>query len=64
VGGTLVFLQSSAPFTAQVPGSVIVPQGATTAPFTITTTHVTSTQTVTITASAAGIQQTAVLIVQ
>ena len=64
VGGIVVILQSSTPTTAQVPGSVVVPQGAITAPFTIQTYHVASTQTVTITASAGGLIQTAVLTVQ
>jgi hypothetical protein len=64
VGGIFVTLQSSAPTTAQTPGSVVVPQGATTASFTIQTYHVTPTQTVTITASAGGVKQTAVLTVQ
>jgi len=64
VGGITVTLQSSAPTIAQVSSPVTVLQGATTAPFTIQTYHVTSTQTVTITASAGGIQQTAVLTVQ
>jgi uncharacterized protein (TIGR03437 family) len=63
VGGTAVSLQSNSA-TAQVPPFVIVPQGATTASFTISTTHVTSTQTVTITAKAGGVTETAVLIVQ
>jgi hypothetical protein len=57
-------LQSSQPATAQVPGFVIVPQGATTASFNIPTTRVTSTQTVEITATAGGAAKTAVLTVQ
>jgi uncharacterized protein (TIGR03437 family) len=64
LGGIIVTLQSSAPTTAQVAGPVLVPQGATTVSFTIQTYHVTSTQTVTITASAGGIKQTATLTVQ
>ena len=64
VGGIFVTLQSTWPTTAQVPGSVVVPQGAITVPFTIQTYHVASTQTVTITASAGGIAKTAVLTVQ
>jgi uncharacterized protein (TIGR03437 family) len=64
VGGITVTLLSSSPITAQVPSPVIVQQGATTASFTILTTHVTSTQTVTITATAGGVKQTAVLTVQ
>jgi hypothetical protein len=64
VGGITVTLQSSLPITAQVPPMVVVPQGATTASFTISTTQVTSTQTVTITAKAGGVTETATLIVQ
>ena len=63
-GGTIVSLQSSLPTIAQVPGSVVVQQGATTASFTIQTYPVTSTQTVTITAKAGSVTETAVLIVQ
>ena len=64
VGGISVSLQSSLPITAQVPSFVTVQQGTTTASFTVQTTHVTSTQTVTITAKAGGITETAVLTVQ
>jgi len=64
LGGIIVSLQSSPPGYAQVPSFVTVPQGATTASFTISTTHVTSTQTVTITATAGSVSETAVLIVQ
>jgi uncharacterized protein (TIGR03437 family) len=64
VGGITVNLQSSSLTYAHVPSFVTVLQGATTAPFTISTTHVTSTQTVTITATAGGVTETAVLIVQ
>jgi uncharacterized protein (TIGR03437 family) len=63
VGGITVILKSNSA-TALVPGSVIVQQGATTASFTIQTYHVTSTQTVTITATAGVVKQTAVLTVQ
>jgi uncharacterized protein (TIGR03437 family) len=63
IGGIAVNLKSSST-AAQVPLLFSVPQGATTASFTISTTHVTSTQTVTITASAGGVTETAVLIVQ
>jgi hypothetical protein len=63
VGGTAVSLQSNSA-TAQVPSFVTVQPGATTASFTISTTPVTSTQTVTITAKAGGVTETAVLIVQ
>jgi hypothetical protein len=64
VGGIVVILQSGAPTTAQVSSPVIVTQGAATASFTIQTYHVASTQTVTITASAGGLIQTATLTVQ
>jgi uncharacterized protein (TIGR03437 family) len=64
LGGITVTLQNNAPTTAQMPVFVVVPQGATTASFTIQTSHVTSPQTVTITASAGGITQTATLTVQ
>jgi uncharacterized protein (TIGR03437 family) len=65
VGGVAIVLRSSSPATAQVQPSVVtVQQGATTASFTIQTTHVTSTQTVTITATAGSVAKTAVLIVQ
>jgi hypothetical protein len=62
--GITVTLQSSPLATVVMPGSVTVQQGATTASFPIQTFHVTSTQTVTITAKAGGVKQTAVLIVQ
>jgi uncharacterized protein (TIGR03437 family) len=64
VGGITVTLQSSPPGYAQVPPFVTVPQGGTTASFNIPTTHVPSTQTVTITATAGVVTKTAVLIVQ
>jgi uncharacterized protein (TIGR03437 family) len=64
LGGIIVSLQSSPLGYAQVPSFVTVPQGATTASFMIQTYHVTSTQTVTITATAGGVTETAVLIVQ
>jgi len=64
VGGTIVSLRSSSPPTASVPGSVVVQPGATSASFTIQTYHVTSTQTVTITATVPGVAKTAVLTVQ
>jgi uncharacterized protein (TIGR03437 family) len=65
VGGINVILQSSSPAAAQVQPSVVtVQQGTTTASFTIQTYHVTSTQTVTITATAGVVKQTAVLTVQ
>jgi uncharacterized protein (TIGR03437 family) len=62
--GVTVTLQSSLPISAQVPAFVTVPPGATAAAFTISTTHVASTQTVTITAKAGGVTKTAVLTVQ
>jgi uncharacterized protein (TIGR03437 family) len=64
LGGVIVSLQSSLPLTAQVPAFVTIQPGATTASFTIQTYHVTSTQTVTITATAGGVVKTAVLTVQ
>jgi uncharacterized protein (TIGR03437 family) len=64
VGGTVVTLLSSSPITAPVPPFVTVPQGGTTASFTIQTTHVTATLPVTITAKAGGVTKTAVLTVQ
>ena len=62
--GITVTLQSSPSGYARVPGFVTVQPGVAAASFTIQTYHVTSTQTVTITATAGGIQQTAVLTVQ
>ena len=64
LGGITVTLQSSSLAIAQMPSSVTVQQGATSASFTIQTFHVTSTQTVTITATAGVVKQTAVLTVQ
>jgi hypothetical protein len=64
LGGITVNLKSSPLGYAQVPTPVTVQPGATTASFTIQTYHVTSTQTATITASAGGVTETAVLIVQ
>jgi uncharacterized protein (TIGR03437 family) len=64
VSGITVTLRSSPLATVVMPGSVIVQPGATTASFTVQTYHVTSTQTVTITATAGGVAKTAVLIVQ
>jgi hypothetical protein len=63
VGGINVILKSNSSY-AHVPSSVIVQQGATTASFTIQTYHVTSTQIVTITATAGGVTATTVLTVQ
>jgi hypothetical protein len=65
LAGVTVSLQSSSPTTAMiVPASVTVPQGQTTAIFTVTTTPVPVAQTVTITASAGGVTKTASLTVQ
>jgi uncharacterized protein (TIGR03437 family) len=63
-GGKLVNLASSAVFTAQAPPYVVVVQGQTSASFTITTGHVSSMQTVTITATLSGVSKTAILTVQ
>jgi hypothetical protein len=51
-------------FTAQAPPYVVVVQGQTSASFTITTGHVSSMQTVTITATLSGVSKTAILTVQ
>jgi uncharacterized protein (TIGR03437 family) len=63
-GGTAINVLSSNVFAAQPPQFVTVPQGATTATFTIVTSHVATTQTVTITATAGGVSKTATLTVQ
>jgi uncharacterized protein (TIGR03437 family) len=62
-GGQVVQLKTSDILVAAVPTTVKVPQGTTTAAFTITTSIVASTQTVTITATAGGVMQTATLTV-
>ena len=62
-GGLPVSLASSTPFAAQVPLFVTVPQGQSTATFTITTFKVASSQTVTITATSGTVTQTATLTV-
>ena len=62
-GGLIVQLSTNNLFAAQVASLVIVPQGKTTATFTILTTRVASPQNVTITATAGGITQTAALTV-
>jgi uncharacterized protein (TIGR03437 family) len=62
-GGLFVQLSSSNLFAAAVPQLVNVPQGQTTATFTVSTSRVVSTQTVTLTATAGGITETAVLTV-
>jgi uncharacterized protein (TIGR03437 family) len=64
VSGILVKLSSSALNIAQVPPSVTVPQGLTTATFTINTIRVPVTESSVIAATANGITQTAVLTVQ
>jgi hypothetical protein len=58
-----VQLSSSNPSVASVPSSVTVPQGQTSANFTVTTTPVTSQTNVTITASAQGVTRQATLTV-
>jgi hypothetical protein len=63
-GGTAINLLSSNVFAAQVPQVVQVALGQTSATFTITTSHVTTTQAVTITASSAGVSKTATVTVQ
>jgi uncharacterized protein (TIGR03437 family) len=63
-GGLLVDLLSGNPFVARVSPFVMVPAGQNSATFTIATTSVSSTQTVTITASAGGVSQSATLTVQ
>jgi thermitase len=62
-GGFTVQLSSSNPSVASVPSSVTVPQGQTSANFTVTTTPVTSQTNVTITASAQGVIRQATLTV-
>jgi len=62
--GMSVTLQSSTNLAAQVPASVNVPAGQTTATFPVKTIPVSSPQTVTITASANGVTKTATLAVQ
>jgi len=64
LGGLVVQLATSNALYALIePSLVIVPQNSTTATFTIATSHVPSTQTITITATAGGISKTAVLTV-
>lgn len=62
-GGFTVQLSSSNSAVASVPASVTVPQGQTTATFTVTTARVTRSTTVTITASAGGVTRQATLTV-
>lgn len=63
-GGTGITLLSSVVFAALPPQFVTIPQGQTSVSFTIVTNHVSSPQTVTITASAGGVTKTAPLTVQ
>jgi trimeric autotransporter adhesin len=63
-GGQVVTLKTNNLLVAQVPSMVTVPQGSTSATFTVTTSLVASTQTVTITATAGSISQTATLSVE
>jgi hypothetical protein len=62
-GGAQVALSSSDTTTAQVPSSVTVPAGATSATFTVTTSAVATSTSVTISASFGGVTQTASLTV-
>jgi len=63
-GGAMVALRSSNALVAQVPFNITVPQGSTSAAFTITTYTVASAQTVTITATAGSVSETATLTVE
>jgi hypothetical protein len=64
-GGAVVTLTSSNPAVAQTPASVVIPANQSTSPaFTITTSRVSSTTSVTITASYAGKSKTGVLTVK
>ncbi len=62
-GGVVVALASSNPSVASVPASVTVPQGATSANFTVTTTPVSVSTSVNISATYAGLTKTAPLTV-
>jgi len=62
-GGAQVALSSSDSATAQVPPSVVVPAGATSTTFTVTTSAVAASTSVTISASFGGVSQTASLTV-
>jgi hypothetical protein len=64
IGGIIVSLSSSALNIAQVPPVVTVPQGFTTAIFTVTTIRVPVAESATITATAGGISRSTVLTVQ
>jgi hypothetical protein len=63
-GGLPVDLQTDNPFTAQVPAVLIIASGQNSASFTINTVSVSTTQTVTISASLGGASKTAPLTVQ
>jgi uncharacterized protein (TIGR03437 family) len=63
-GGQIVALRTSNILVASAPSIVTVAQGSTTATFTITTNAVASKQTVTITATAGSISETAILTVE
>lgn len=62
--GLVVNLTTDNPFVSQIPAYVVVPSGQTTATFTINTPTLAAEQTATITASAAGVSQSATLTVQ
>ncbi len=62
-GGLLVALSSSSPAIGSVPGSVVVPSGATAASFSVNTSNVTTTTVVTVTAGANSVSRTASLTV-
>jgi hypothetical protein len=63
-GGLIVDLQADKFFAVQIPPFVTVASGQTSALFTVGTVAVSSTQTVTITATAGGVSKTATLLVQ
>jgi PKD repeat protein len=62
--GTTVRLSSSNPAVASLPASVVIPAGATSARFTVTTVPVTTTTSVTLRAKANGVSTTASLSVR
>jgi uncharacterized protein (TIGR03437 family) len=64
LGGQVVLLKTSNPLVASLPSTVTVAQGSSSATFMVMTSVVGSTQTVTITATAGGISQTATLTVE
>ena len=63
-GGVVVALKSGNSLVASVPFTVTVPQGSTTATFSINTSTVASAQIITITATAGSISETATLTVE